>query len=79
MGNIIVGGKSVSCDFCGTGTQDLQLLIRDPSKGSGSSRGSKTKSKICRNCLEEIRNRDDNEWQRRIDSGRYAIEDLEVM
>jgi hypothetical protein len=76
MGQILAGGKDVSCDFCGTGTENLKLLVRNPNKGKGSSSGSVTKFKICKPCLKRAKRKDESGWQRRISSGRYAIEDL---
>lgn len=76
MGQILVGGKDVSCDFCGTGTEDLKLLVRNPNKGKGSRSGSITKSKICKQCLQTAKQKDKDGWQRRISSGRYSIKEL---
>lgn len=76
MGNIYARGKDISCDFCGTGTEGLKRLVRDPSKGKGSRGGGVTKSKICSSCLKEAKEQDPEGWQRRIESGRYKVEDL---
>lgn len=74
MGNIYSRGRDISCDFCGTGTENIKILKRDPSKGVGSSRGSVTRSNICESCLEKTKNKDEGGWERRIKSGRYVIE-----
>lgn len=76
MGNIHSRGRDISCDFCGTGTQNLKRLVRDPSKGKGSSAGTKTSKKICQSCLEDAKQKDPQGWQRRIDSGRYKIKQV---
>jgi hypothetical protein len=66
MGNIYASRPAphdVSCDFCGTGTRHLRVLVRNPSDD---------RAKICSDCREKHHDR----LQPRLDSGRYELREL---